>query len=138
MLTGICKFEYCLVIDEKFVVHLVDPDQAIADGLETLLRTYDFEVQSYPDAESFLQSWQPRQSCHCCLLAEADLPGLSGPALLQELRRRQVDIPVLLLVSTSTPDMIDAARRASHVGIVQKPCVNDALIDQVLRLSQQA
>ena len=124
--------------DERFVVHVVDPDTAIADGLETLLSTYDFKVKSYPDAESFLQSWLPRRSCHCCLLAEVDLPGLSGPALLHELRSRQVDIPVLLLVSTSTPDMIDAARRANHVGIVEKPCVNDALIDQVLRISEHA
>jgi len=126
------------VIDEKFVVHVVDPDQAIADGLETLLSTYDFEVRSYPDAESFLQSWQLRRTTHCCLLAEANLPGLSGPALLQELRRRQIDIPALLLVGTSPPGMIDAAKRASHVGIVEKPCVNDALIDQVLRISQEA
>ena len=126
------------MIDGKFVVHVVDPDQAIADGLETLLSTYDFEVRSYPDAESFLQSWQPRRATHCCLLAEADLPGLSGPALLQELRRRQIDIPVLLLIGTSPPGMIEAARHASHVGIVQKPCVNDALIEQILRISQEA
>ena len=124
--------------DEKFVVHIVDPDQAIADGLETLLSTYGFRVQSYPDAESFLRAWLPRRSCHCCLLAEVDLPGLSGPALLHELRRRDVEIPVLLLVSTSSPEMIEAARRASHVGIVEKPCVNDALIAQVLRISERA
>jgi len=126
------------VIDEKFVIHVVDPDQAIADGLDTLLSTYGFEVRSYPDAESFLRSWLPRQPCHCCLLAEADLPGLSGPALLLELRRRQIDIPVLLLVGTSPPGLIDAARRARHVGIVEKPCVNDTLIEQVLRISQEA
>jgi FixJ family two-component response regulator len=126
------------VSDDKFVVHIVDPDQAITDGLETLLGTFDFEVQSYPDAESFLQSWTLHRCGPCCLLAEVDLPGLSGPALLHQLRQRQIDIPVLLLVSTSSPEMIDAARRASHVGIVEKPCVNDTLIDQVLRIRRQA
>lgn len=123
---------------EKFVVHVVDPDQAIADGLATLLGTYGIQVRSYPDAESFLQSWLPRRSCHCCLLAEVDLPGLSGPALLRELRTKHVEIPVLLLVSSLSPELIEAARASSQVGVVEKPCVNHALIDQVLSLRGHA
>jgi len=126
------------VKDEKFVVHIVDPDQAITDGLATLLSTYDIAVQSYPDAESFLRSWLPRRCRYCCLLAEADLPGLSGPALLRELRKQDVEIPVLLLVSTSTPELIEVARSSSQAGVIEKPCMNHALIDQVLRLKGQA
>jgi FixJ family two-component response regulator len=124
------------VNDETFVVHIVDPDQAIADGLATLLSTYSIQVRSYPDAESFLKSWLPRRSCHCCLLAEADLPGLSGPALLRELRAQRVEIPVLLLVSTSSPELIEVARRSSQVGVIEKPCINHTLIDQVLSLRE--
>lgn len=123
--------------DEKFVVHIVDPDQAIADGLATLLSTYGIEVQSYPDAESFLRSWLPRRCCYCCLLAETDLPGLSGPALLRELREHDVEIPVFLLVSTSTPELIEVARSSSQAGVIEKPCINRALIDQVLRLKRR-
>lgn len=123
---------------EKFVVHIVDPDQAIADGLATLLSTYDIQVKSYPDAESFLRSSLPRRSGHCCLLAEADLPGLSGPALLRELRAQNIEIPVLLLVSTSSPELIEAARSSSQIGVIEKPCVNHALIDQVLSIRQHA
>lgn len=123
---------------EKFVVHIVDSDKAITEGLATLLSTYDIGVRCYPDAESFLRSWVPRGSCRCCLLAEAELPGLSGPALLHKLRVQQIEIPVLLLVSTSSPELIEAARGSSRVGVIEKPCVNYALIEQVLRLSQQA
>jgi FixJ family two-component response regulator len=135
--TGLCNFESGRVKDEKFVVHVVDPDQAITDGLATLLNTYDIQVQSYPDAESFLQSWLPRRCRNCCLLAESDLPGLSGPALLRELRAQNVEIPVLLLVSTSAPDLIDVARTSSQVGVIEKPCMNHALIDHVLSLRGQ-
>ena len=124
--------------DEKFVVHVVDPDQAITDGLATLLGTYDIQVRSYPDAESFLQKWLPHRCRHCCLLAEADLPGLSGPALLRELRERDVEIPVLLLVSSSTPELIEVARTSSQVGVIEKPFINHALIDQVMSLRGRA
>ena len=124
--------------DEKFVVYIVNPDQAITDGFATLLGTYDIEVQSYPDAESFLLSWLPGRCRYCCLLSEVDLPGLSGPALLRELREQGVEIPVLLLVGTSTPELSEVARSSSEVGVIEKPCMNHALIDQVLCLKGRA
>ena len=120
----------------NFVVHIVDSDQAIADGLTTLLSTYGIDVFSYPDAESFLKFWLPRRPCNCCLIAEADLPGLSGPALLRELRELRVEIPVLLLVSTSSPGLIEVARKSSQVGVIQKPCLDHTLMDRVLSLRQ--
>ena len=116
----------------NFMVHVVDSDQAIADGLATLLGAYGIEVRSYPDAGSFLNVWLPRRWHNCCLIADADLPGLGGPALLRELRELKVDIPVLMLVGTSTPDMIETARRSGAVGVIQKPCLDHALIDRVL------
>ncbi len=121
---------------DTFVVHVVDPDPAIADGLVTLLETYGMQVCYYPDAESFLRS-QPR-SCrgHCCLLVDADLPGLSGPALLQQLRDDFAHVPVLLLVSTSSPELIEAARSSSRVCVIEKPFVNGMLIDHLLRLQR--
>ena len=123
---------------DDFVVHVVDPDQAIGDGLATLLNTYGIQVAYYPDAESFLES-QPRTSQgHCCLLVDADLPGLSGPALLQQLRDDFAQVPVLLLVSTSSPGLIEAARSSSRVGVIEKPFINGVLIDELLRLQQQA
>lgn len=121
---------------DKFVVHIVDPDPAIADGLSTLFDTYGIEVLSYPDAESFLEVTPVPCQRHCCLLVEADLPGISGPALLQRLRDERADMPVLLLFSTSSPRLIEAAKSAPHVGVIEKPCANGILIDKVLRLRQ--
>ena len=114
------------------MVHVVDSDQAIADGLATLLGTYGIEVRSYPDAGSFLEFWLPRRWRNGCLVADADLPGLGAPALLRELRELKVDIPVLLLIGTSTPEMIEAARRSGAIGVIQKPCLDHTLIDLVL------
>ncbi len=122
---------------DAFVVHVVDPDPAIADGLVTLLDTYGMQVCYYPDAESFLIS-QPR-SCrrHCCLLIDADLPGLSGPALLQQLHDGFDRVPVLLFVSTSSPELMEAALNSSRVSVIEKPFVNGTLIDELLRMRQR-
>lgn len=122
---------------EKFVVHVVDPDPAIADGLSVLFDTYGIEVYSYRDAESFLEAMPP-SSGYRCLLIEANLPGISGPALLQKLRDECADLPVLLLISTSSPQLIEAARSARQVGVIEKPCTNGMLMKEVLRLRQQS
>ena len=119
---------------ENFIVHVVDSDQAIADGLATLFGTYGIDVRSYQDAESFLRRSLPRCACNCCLITEADLPGLSGPAFLRELHELHVEIPVLMLVNTSSPELIEAARSSDRIGVVQKPCLDHTLIDRVLRL----
>lgn len=126
------------MVHDSFLVHVVDPDQAIADGLATLLSTYGIEVVSYPDAESFLDATSPPSAGHCCLLIEADLPGLSGPALLQQLRDQCVDLPVLLLISASSPQLMKAARSSRQVGVIEKPFVNGTLIDKVLSIKQHA
>jgi FixJ family two-component response regulator len=122
----------------NFMVHVVDSDQAIADGLATLLGAYGIEVRSYTDGGSFLKFWLPRRWRNCCLIADADLPGHGAPALLRELRELNVDIPVLVLVGTSTPEMAGAARRSGAIGVIQKPCLDHTLIDRVLEFRGEA
>ena len=123
---------------DKFVVHVVDPDPAIADGLATLFDTYGIEVFAYPDAEAFLELTPAPCTSHCCLLIAADLPGISGPALLQRVRDNNTDTPVLLLISTSSPEMIKVAKSSRQVGVVEKPCANGMLIEKVLQLRRRA
>lgn len=119
---------------EGFLVHVVDSDQAIADGLATLLTTYEIEVLKYPDIGSFLRYWLPRRHRNCCLITESDTAECSGPALLRELRELQVEIPVLLLVNSSSAELIKAARRSDQIGIIRKPCLDHTLVQRVLSL----
>ena len=116
------------------MVHVVDSDQAIADGLATLLGAYGIDVLSHPDAESFLKFWLPRRCHNCCLITDADLPGLSGPAFLRELGELRVDIPVLMLVGTSSPELARVALSSGRIGVIQKPCLDRTLIDRVLSI----
>jgi len=122
------------VTHEDFLVHVVDSDQAIADGLATLLTTYEIEVLKYPDIGSFLRYWLPRRHRNCCLITESDTAECSGPALLRELQELRVEIPVLLLVNSSSAELIKAARRSDQIGIIRKPCVDHTLVQRVLSL----
>ena len=123
---------------ETFVVYVVDPDPAIGEGLAALLNTYGIQVRSYPDAESFLEEHASLCSSCCCLLVEANLPGLSGPALLQRLRDEDSDSPAILMLSTIYPSQFEQARSASRISVMEKPLVNGALIEKLLDLRQSA
>lgn len=119
---------------EDFLVHVVDSDQAIADGLATLLATCGVEVLRYPDMDSFLKYWLPRRHRNCCLITEPDTAGCSGPALLRKLRELQVEIPVLLLVNSSSAELIKAANSSDQIGVIRKPCLDHTLVQRVLNL----
>ena len=117
---------------DAFTVHVVDPDRAIGDGFAVLLSTYGIAVCSYPDAETVLEFWPQVSAQRCCVVVEADLPGLSGPALIQRLVKERDGLAVILLVSTASPELIDIARRLSQIGVIEKPFVHRTLIDELV------
>lgn len=123
---------------EKFIVYVIDPDEAIADGIATLLSTYGVEVRGFSDAESFIKSTTAGPFAHGCLLIEADLPGLSGPDLIRGLRGQVAELPVLLLVSTLTPDLVEFVRRKRRIGLLEKPLSDSALVNAINGLRQAA
>ncbi|HSM32418.1 MAG TPA: hypothetical protein VK854_17095 [Woeseiaceae bacterium] len=126
--------EWRYVKHEDFLVHVVDSDQAIADGLATLLATYDIEVLKYPDLPTFLESWLPRRPRNCCLITEAGPPGFDEPALLRALRELGLEIPVLLLVDSSSPELFEAGCSSGRIGVIRKPCLGHTLVQQVLSM----
>jgi FixJ family two-component response regulator len=113
---------------------VVDSDQAIADGLVTLLATYGVDVLRYPDIDSFLRYWLPRRHRNCCLITESDTAECSGPALLRELEELNVEIPLLLLVNASSAELIKDARSSDQFGVIRKPCLDHTLVQRVLSL----
>ena len=122
---------------DKFVVCVVDPESAIAEGLSILFETYGIEVLSYPDAETFLEAMPLVRNSRCCLIIEASLPGISAPALLQKLHDEFADLWVILLISTSSPQLLEAAQGSRQISVIEKPCTNGRLVEKVLEVRQQ-
>lgn len=130
--------EWRLLKHDKFVVCVVDPESAIAEGLSILFETYGIEVLSFPDAESFLEAIPLIRNSHCCLIIEANLPGISAPALLQEMHDEFADLWMFLLISTSSPQLLEAAQSSRQISVIEKPCTNGQLVEKVLEVRQRA
>jgi FixJ family two-component response regulator len=114
------------------MVYVIEADSAIRDALTTLLRSFDLPVKAYSDSDSFLQA--VRGAPTGCVLVEAELPGLNGLGLLQELRSKGSTIPVVLLTSDAKPGFIERAERAGAAGVLEKPFVSNNLVDRLQAL----
>lgn len=122
---------------ETDTVYVIDPDEAIRDGLTTLLGTLDTPVQCYPDALAFLDANTALSLSRGCFLVEANLPGMGTLALLRWLRAKGVDLPVVVLASTSNRGIAEQALQAGAVDVIEKPLVNGRLLSRLGQLLRQ-
>lgn len=119
---------------DQETVFIIDPDEAIREGLTALLGTLAIPVRCYPDAEAFLNSTVGQRRKGGCLVVEANLPGLCSLALLKKLRDEGCELPIVVLASTSNRDIAEQARRAGAADVIDKPLVNGLLLNRLQEL----
>src|SRR5262249_26316019 len=98
-------------------------------SLPDLLQHVGFGVQAFASAEDFLAS--EALDTTNCLVLDVGLPGMSGPDLQQELKRRRKAIPIVFI--TAQGDRSVAARLIGHGGgaCLFKPFSDTALLDAI-------
>ncbi len=116
------------------IVYVIDPDEAVHDALTALLGATGTQVVCFPSAETFLDSDFTRSDMRGLVLAEVNLPGMGSLALLRRLRDQGVDLPVVVLTSTSNRDIADQALKAGAVEVIEKPLVHDRLMNRLRHL----
>jgi FixJ family two-component response regulator len=93
----------------KPVISIVDDDASVRDGMVDLLSALGYIADAFDSTEDFLNA----QRCHgtSCLIADVQLPGLSGLELHDHLVASGRAIPTILI--TAFPDEKDRARALS-------------------------
>jgi len=113
--------------DAGSTIYVVDPDSAITEAIATLLGTYGLSVRTFPDAEAFLAFSAHGNVQDGCVMLEVNLPGLSGLALLRQLRAEGMNLPIIILTNAHEPAMHRQAVRFGADRVVEKPLINDTL-----------
>lgn len=122
--------------DPNPLVAIVDDDESVRESLPDLVREFGFTARAYPSAEAFLSSAQ--LAVTACVLLDIVMPGMSGPELFQELRRRGCRTPTVFI--TALGDV------ATHPGLLQegavecllKPFSDEALLAAIERALRAA
>ncbi len=111
------------------LVSVVDDDESVRESLPDLLRELGFAVQAFSSAEEFLASEYIGQTR--CLILDIAMPGMSGPALQQELSRRRWRIPNVFITARVDETVRPRMLEAGAVECLFKPFSERALLDAV-------
>jgi FixJ family two-component response regulator len=110
-------------------VSVVDDDESVRESLPDLLRVCGFSVQAFSSAEEFLASEVVGQTK--CLILDIAMPGMTGPALQQELRRRGQEIPIVYITARRDETVRPRMLEQGAVECLFKPFGEAALLDAV-------
>lgn len=109
------------------LIHLLDDDEAVRRGLALLIGTVGLRVRTYATPDEFLANFDPGSVG--AILLDIRLPGIGGLAVLDMLRERGVDLPVLMLTGHGTVDLCRRAFKSGAAEFLEKPVDDDVLIE---------
>lgn len=115
------------------MIFIVDDDSAICDSLSFLLSCEGLLSQAFASAEQFLETSVVTDGDF--LVTDLNLPGMSGLELLETVRRRGLDLPVVLMTAQATPRLRQRAFDAGAAAFLEKP-LKDAEILSLIRNSR--
>jgi FixJ family two-component response regulator len=123
----------CDLMNTLVTIAIVDDDDSIRHALGNLLRAAEFKVLAFASSEDFLDS--PDGDQIACLIADINLPGMSGVALVEALATAGRTIPTVLITARDDATTLSLLRRAGRVPRLRKPFSDEELfaaIRQVL------
>lgn len=110
-------------------VYLVDDDASVRDALRTLLELNQFMTRTYASGEALLL--EAKADWSGCVLLDLRMPGRHGMEVHQELQRRGIDLPVVIMTSYGDVATVRAALKAGAFDFLEKPVNADVLIDVI-------
>ncbi len=108
---------------------IVDDEASIRETLETLLELEGYGVEMAIDGEAGLNRIGQRP--YDLVLLDLALPGKNGIEILQLIRERSPDLPVIMLTAYGTVDNVVDAMHAGAQNFVQKPWDNEKLLADI-------
>ena len=111
------------------LVSVVDDSDSVRESLPDLLEQAGFAVEAFASAEAFLES-EAADSTRCLIL-DVGLPGMSGPDLQQELKRRGKAIPIVFITAQGDKSLRPRLVGYGAVACLFKPFSDTALLDAV-------
>lgn len=112
-------------------IYVIDDDADVRNSLTLLLESVDIEVTTFPNADTFLREYRHHPERPGCMLLDVRMPGLSGMALLEEMHREAINIPVIMLTGHGDIPMSVQAMKLGAVDFVTKPFNTQKLLDLV-------
>jgi two-component system response regulator FixJ len=109
---------------------VVDDDDAVRDSIRALLESAGFAVKDYASAKVFLQDGAPAGNC---LVADIRMPEMDGLELQEEITRRGLQVPVIIMTGHGDVPLAVRAMKAGAIDFIEKPFDEKLLLDAIAR-----
>ncbi len=111
---------------ENLLVSVVDDDESVRESLPDLLREFGYAAKAFSSAEAFLESGYAEKTK--CLIADIAMPGMSGPDLQSELKRRRYRIPIIFITAHEVEAVRERLVDEGAVACLSKPFSDKTLL----------
>jgi FixJ family two-component response regulator len=120
----------------KVVISIIDDDESVREATMSLMKALGFDSEAFNSAEDFLLS--ERRYHTACLIADVQMPGMTGLELHRRLLASDTPIPTVLITAHADDNLRASALKAGVIGYLTKPfkekdlmgCINSALDDK--------
>jgi two-component system response regulator FixJ len=118
-------------LNKNPTIYVVDDDHDVRDSLQVLLEFADYQVRTFESAVKFLAADLKHVSG--CLVVDIRMPDMDGLELQDELLKRKIDLPVIVITGHGDVPLAVRAMRAGAVDFLEKPFREEALLESIQR-----
>jgi FixJ family two-component response regulator len=122
-------------MSQQKIVLVVDDDESMRDAIHQLLNATGFANATYASAEELIAGGRTGEAF--CLISDFKLPSMSGLELLSELRRQNIQLPMILITGHDTPGLSQDAALRGAVAYLLKPFSGRALLTALENLQNE-
>ena len=109
----------------KPLILIVDDDESMREAIKGLIRSLGYRVEAVASAQEFLSSRFVRRTS--CLIADVQMPGMTGLELYRRLSTSEKPIPTILITAYPDDGVRERALSAGVIGYLSKPFEDDDL-----------
>jgi FixJ family two-component response regulator len=113
-------------LPRKAVIAIVDDDHSVREALTSLVRSLGYGAVAFECAEDLLKSRRRRNVC--CVIADVQMPGMTGFELHNRLVTSGEPIPTILITAFPDERSRERALQAGVIGYLAKPFSEDDLL----------
>jgi two-component system, LuxR family, response regulator FixJ len=108
------------------LVHIVDDDDSVRRSAAFMLKHAGYRVESHISGVEFLK--EAKSAERGCVLLDVRMPEMDGLEVQQEMAKRGIDMPVVILTGHGDIAVAVRAMRAGAVNFIEKPYEKEALL----------
>ena len=108
------------------LISIVDDDESVREATKGLIRSLGYIAATFASAEEFLRSDRVQDTA--CLIADVQMPGMSGIELQSRLLAQGRRLPIIFITSFPETKARAQALAAGALGYLSKPFSDEKLI----------